>query len=43
MINAELHRKRGRLIYELKLITPAGRVMDVSVDAATARVIKVDD
>jgi uncharacterized membrane protein YkoI len=43
MINAELHRKRGRLIYELELITPAGRVMGVSVDAATARVIKVDD
>jgi uncharacterized membrane protein YkoI len=43
MINAELHRERGRLIYELELITPAGRVMGVSVDAATARVIKVDD
>lgn len=43
MINAELHRKRGRLIYELELITPAGRVMGVSVDAATARIIKVDD
>lgn len=43
MINAELHRKRGRLVYELELITPAGRVLDVQVDAATARVIRVDD
>lgn len=43
MINAELHRKRGRLVYELELITPAGRVLDVQVDAATARLIRVDD
>ena len=43
MINAELHRKSGRLIYELELITPAGRVQGVSVDAATARVIRIND
>lgn len=43
MINAELHRTRGRLIYELELITPAGRVLDVQVDAATARILRVDD
>jgi len=43
MINAELHRKSGRLIYELELITPAGRVLDVQVDAATARILRVDD
>ncbi|WRH64013.1 MAG: hypothetical protein RSE12_06685 [Fuscovulum sp.] len=43
MINAELHRKSGRLIYELELITPAGRVLGVSVDAATARVIRIND
>ena len=43
MINAELHRKSGRLIYALELITPAGRVLDVQVDAATARILRVDD
>lgn len=43
MIDAELGRKRGRTTYELELITPNGRVMEVTVDAATARVIKVDD
>jgi hypothetical protein len=43
MIDAELGRKRGRTTYELELITPSGRVLEVTVDAATARVIKVDD
>ncbi len=43
MIDAELDRKRGRMIYDLELITPQGRVLEVQVDAATARVIRVDD
>lgn len=43
MIDAELGRKRGRTTYELELITPSGRVLEVIVDAATARVIEVDD
>lgn len=43
MINAELHRKSGRLIYALELITPAGRVLDVQVDAATARILRAND
>lgn len=41
MINAELHRRSGRLIYALELITPVGRVLDVRVDAATARILRV--
>jgi hypothetical protein len=43
MINAELHRRSGRLIYALELITPLGRVLDVQVDAATARILRIDD
>jgi hypothetical protein len=43
MINAELHRRSGRMIYALELITPVGRVLDVQVDAATARILRVDD
>jgi|JI7StandDraft_1071085.scaffolds.fasta_scaffold35677_2 hypothetical protein len=43
MIDAELKERRGRMVYKLELITPAGRVLDVEVDAATARILRVND
>lgn len=35
--------KRGRIIYEVKILTPGGRVREVEVDARTGAVIKMED
>jgi uncharacterized membrane protein YkoI len=45
MIDADIKNRRGRMVYEIELITRNGRVLDLEVDAATARVlgIEVDD
>jgi uncharacterized membrane protein YkoI len=42
LIDADLKRRSGRVIYELQIVTPAGRVLEVDVDAATARVVKYE-
>jgi uncharacterized membrane protein YkoI len=42
LIDADLKRRGGRVIYELQIVTPAGRVLEVDVDAATARVVKYE-
>jgi len=40
VVEVELERERGRWFYELKLIAPDGRVLEVLVDAATATVLE---
>ena len=42
LIDADLKRRGGRVIYELQIITDKGRVLEVDVDAATARVVKYE-
>ncbi|WP_347266634.1 PepSY domain-containing protein [Paracoccus sp. (in: a-proteobacteria)] len=37
----ELARERGRLVYEVGLVTPGGRLIEVATDAATGRVLGV--
>lgn len=39
LLDAQLKRSRGREIYELQIITAKGRVLEVRVDAATAKVL----
>lgn len=45
LIDAEIKERRGRVIYELEMLTRNGRVLELEIDAATARVldIEVDD
>lgn len=40
MIEAELEDEHGRLIYEIKLITPDGSVLEVHYDARDGSVVK---
>ena len=40
VVGVEFERKRGRWIYEFKVIDPAGRLWEVYVDAATAAILK---
>jgi uncharacterized membrane protein YkoI len=39
VVELELEREHGRWVYELKVIAPDGRVLEVMVDAASARVL----
>lgn len=41
MIDADLHRRRGRMIYELEMLAPDGRVLDLEVEAATGRILNL--
>ena len=41
VIEVNLERKRGRYVYELKLISADGRIVEVEVDAATG--VAVDE
>jgi uncharacterized membrane protein YkoI len=43
VVEVELERERGRWVYEIKVITPDGHVMEVLMDAATATVMQVED
>jgi len=40
VIDVEFDREDGRYIYELKVITPAGRLREIHVDALTAEILK---
>ena len=40
VIEVELKRESGTYVYEFKILTSAGRVSEVEVDAATGKVIK---
>jgi len=43
VIKVELDDDHARLIYEIKLLTPNGRVREVELDARTGAVLKVED
>lgn len=43
VVEVELERDDGRLVYEITVVSPAGRVRELAVDAATARVLEIDE
>ncbi|HWL46488.1 MAG TPA: PepSY domain-containing protein [Sphingomonadaceae bacterium] len=43
VVKTELESKRERLIYEVKILTRAGRVREVKLDARTGRILRVED
>lgn len=43
VVGVELDREKGRYVYEIRVITPAGRLREVQVDAMTAEVLKSED
>ncbi|MGP9821299.1 PepSY domain-containing protein [Salinarimonas sp. NSM] len=42
VIDVELEREDGRLVYELTLVAADGRVRELVVDAASARVLEME-
>ncbi|QWK80693.1 PepSY domain-containing protein [Ochrobactrum sp. BTU1] len=42
VINVELDRDDGRFIYEVEIITSDGRLLELSIDAATGRILDRD-
>lgn len=43
VIEVELDEEDGAYVYEIKVLTPRGRRRELEVDAATGRVLKVED
>lgn len=43
ILEVELEREHGTWVYEFKVLRPDGRVVELYVDAATARVVKEED
>jgi uncharacterized membrane protein YkoI len=43
VVEVELEREHGHWVYELKIIAPDGRMLEVLMDAATATVIQIED
>jgi len=43
VIAIELERDDGRWVYEITAVTPSGRVRELAVDAATARVLELEE
>ncbi len=43
VIKVKIERKHGVLMYELKVLAPSGRVLEVQIDARTGAVLKVED
>ena len=42
VVGIELERKKGRWIYEIKLIAPGGRFLEIYIDAGDKRTIKIE-
>jgi uncharacterized membrane protein YkoI len=43
LIETELEYDDGRIIYDIKILRPEGRVQEVEVDAATGEINKIED
>jgi uncharacterized membrane protein YkoI len=43
LLETEIERDDGRIIYDLKILRPDGRVQEVEVDAATGEILKIED
>ncbi|MDP2520599.1 PepSY domain-containing protein [Shimia thalassica] len=42
LLEAEFEREHGKYVYELELITGAGRMIEVMVDATTGEILEVE-
>jgi uncharacterized membrane protein YkoI len=42
VVGVEVKRRKGRLVYEFKIIGAAGRLREVYVDAATLDIVRVE-
>lgn len=42
VVGIELERKKGRWIYEIKLIAPGGRFLEIYIDAGDKSTIKIE-
>ncbi|MCR9149139.1 MAG: PepSY domain-containing protein [Rhodobacteraceae bacterium] len=42
VIEVELERDDGRWVYELELVAPDGRILEIEIDAATADILDID-
>lgn len=43
MIEVELDRDDGRLVYEVEMITPGGRILEIEVDAASGAILEAEE
>jgi uncharacterized membrane protein YkoI len=43
LLDAELERDDGRWIYELEMLTPDGRVVELEFDAKTGELLEMED
>ena len=42
VIEVELERDDGRWVYELELVAPDGRLVEIEIDAATADILDIE-
>jgi uncharacterized membrane protein YkoI len=42
VVGVEVERRRGKIVYEIKIIADRGRVREVYIDAATLDVVEVE-
>lgn len=42
VIEVELERDDGRWVYELELVAPDGRILEIEIDAATADILDIE-
>ncbi|HYJ59543.1 MAG TPA: PepSY domain-containing protein [Methyloceanibacter sp.] len=43
VLEVELEVEDGVLVYDLKLLTPSGGLKELEVDAATGKILKIED
>lgn len=43
MLEVELELEEGAYVYELKILRPKGNVQEVEVDAATGKILTIED
>ena len=43
LLGTELEYEDGRIVYEIKILRPGGRLQEVEVDAATGHIISIED
>jgi uncharacterized membrane protein YkoI len=43
IVGVEVENKKGRFIYEFKVLQPNGRLLEIEMDAATAEVLEVEN
>jgi uncharacterized membrane protein YkoI len=43
LIETKLEQEHGQYVYEVKILRPDGRVQEVEVDAASGKILKIED